>query len=110
MTTSSFAGTVQSGGSGTAIPQRDMTVTLYEATTGAPTTLGSATTDAAGRFSIPITGTGGGILYATAVRGSAVLVTVVGAEIPGEVVINELTTVAAAFSMAQFTDGATIAG
>lgn len=106
-----FAGTVQSGGTDSVQPLAGATVTLYEATTGAPTPLGSARTDADGRFSIPnASDAGGSIFYATAVRGSAVLVTVLGAQIPGEVVINELTTVAAAFSMAQFTDGAAIAG
>lgn len=106
-----FAGTVQSGGTGTVIPQRGMTVTLYEAATGAPTTLGSATTDDDGGFSIQSARAAtDSIFYATAVKRSAVLVTVVGPQIGGEVVINELTTVAAAFSMAQFTDGSVIAG
>jgi streptogramin lyase len=111
MTNQVFAGTVQSGGTGTVAPLPGYAVTLYAATTGAPTPLGSAVTDDAGRFSIDSsTGSTDGIFYATAVRGGAVLVTVVGPEIGGEVVINELTTVAAAFSMAQFTDGVTIAG
>ncbi|HEX5870569.1 MAG TPA: hypothetical protein VFY65_09150 [Longimicrobium sp.] len=107
-----FAGTVQSGGTGKVLPLRDVLVTLHEATAGAPNTIGSDTTGPAGRFSfyVPNTSTDS-IFYATARAGDGVvLVAVVGPEIRGDVVINELTTVAAAFSMAQFSDGTRIAG
>lgn len=111
MTSQNFTGTVQSGGTGTVTPLSGYTVTLYGATSGAPARLGSATTGADGRFSIPVAeGAAQSILYATAVRGGAVLAIVVGPRIGEAVTINELTTVAAAFSMAQFTDGASIAG
>lgn len=107
-----FAGTVQSGGEGTPTPLAGVPVTLYAATPGAPAVAGKGMTDADGRFSITtIPASTDGIYYATAVvSGGAVLVAVVGPQIQGEVVINELTTVAAAFSMAQFTDGASITG
>jgi streptogramin lyase len=107
-----FAGTVQSGGTSSVLPLRDVLVTLHEATAGAPNTIGSDTTGRDGRFSfhIPSTSTDS-IFYATARAGDGVvLVAVVGPEIRGEIVINELTTVAAAFSMAQFSDGTRIAG
>src|SRR5688572_22024702 len=107
-----FAGTVQSGGTGSVLPLRDVLVTLHEATAGAPNTIGSAQTGRDGKFSfhIPDASTDS-IFYATARAGDGVvLVAIVGPEIRGEVVINELTTVAAAFSMAQFSDGARIAG
>ena len=107
-----LAGTVQSGGTGTVQPLAGATVTLYQTTAGAPTTIGSATAGADGRFSIPGTSTGtDGIFYATATVGrSEVLMAIVGPEIRGDIVINELTTVAAAFSMAQFAQGTTLAG
>ena len=111
MANQNFAGTVQSGGTGAVAPLPGHTVTLYRATPGAPTRLGSATTGEDGRFSIPLEEDGQeSILYATAVRDGAVLATIVGPRIGDEAVINELTTVAAAFSMAQFTDGTSIAG
>ncbi|HYR09444.1 MAG TPA: hypothetical protein VEQ60_16785 [Longimicrobium sp.] len=111
MANQTLAGTVQSGGTASVMPLPGMTVTLYQATTGAPTALGSATSGADGSFSIAgASDDGGGIFYATAVGGSAVLMTIVGPQIGGDVVINELTTVAAAFAMAQFADGAQLSG
>lgn len=111
MPNQNFTGTVQSGGTGAVVPLPGYTVTVYRATTGAPTRLGSATTGADGSFSIPIVDDAPeGIVYATALRGGAVLAAVVGPRIRNAVVINELTTVAAAFSMARFTDGASVAG
>lgn len=107
-----FAGTVQSGGTGTVLPLPDVPVTLYQTTAGAPRPLGRAATGADGRFTFGYQGAAAdGIFYAVAqVSGSVRLVTVVGPQAGGEVVINELTTVAAAFSMAQFTDGTLIGG
>ena len=112
MDTHLLAGTVQSGGTSTPMPLADAQVTVYDATGDTPVVIGRATTDQAGRFSIhnpdPSAST---IFYATASRGEEVLlVTIIGPEITGEIVINELTTVAAAFSMAQFANGSTISG
>ncbi|HEX2093339.1 MAG TPA: hypothetical protein VHG28_13110 [Longimicrobiaceae bacterium] len=105
-----FAGTVQSGTG--SYPLVNVPVTLYEATDGTPRILGSARTDAEGRFSILFAGSAAtAIFYATAhVSDRVVLMTIVGPEIRGSIVINELTSVAAAFSMAQFADGATLRG
>jgi hypothetical protein len=114
MANTDFAGTVQSGGTGTVRPLPGVPVILYQTTASDPTAIGSATSGADGRFSIPVPSTADGtdsIFYAVAsVSGSEVMVAVVGPEIECEIVVNELTTVAAAFSMAQFAKGTTLAG
>lgn len=105
-------GTVQSGGTDTTLPLAGVSVTLYEATTDSPLAVGTATTDADGKFSLDISPTASdGIFYATAsLGGGGELVTIIGPNIPASITINELTTVAAAFSMAQFTQNGVIAG
>lgn len=110
MENQTLTGTVQSGGTGTPRPLRDVTVTLYQA--GASSPIGSATTGHDGTFSInAASGSTESIFYAVAnVRDSVVLMAIVGPRVRESVVINELTTVAAAFSMAQFAEGATLAG
>ncbi|HEX2076142.1 MAG TPA: hypothetical protein VHG08_00485 [Longimicrobium sp.] len=109
-----IAGTVQSGGNqpGPPIPQAGVTVTVFQTTPGMPTTLGSAKTAEDGTFSASVPDPAGdSILYAVAqVSASIALVTIIGPEVAGPIVINELTTVAAAFSMAQFAQGTSIAG
>lgn len=109
-----LAGTVQSGGNTTVLPLEGVPVTLYQAAGGASTVIGSTTSGPHGKFSIRIGdgGAGGdGIFYAVAqVRERVVMMAVVGPEIRGQIVINELTTVAAAFSMAQFADGTSLSG
>ena len=109
-----LTGTVQSGGTMGVVTLGGARVTLYEATEGAPAVIGTGTTDSKGWFETD-QGPGssaGGIFYATAsLPNGVLLVNVVGPEVPeGPIVINELTTVAAAFSMAQFVDGSTIVG
>jgi len=106
-----FSGIVQSGDERVVMRLAHVPVTLYQATAGDPTPLGGASTDSDGRFSFSATPiAGNGILYATArVTGTVVLMAIVGPEMR-DVVINELTTVAAAFSMAQFTDGDGLSG
>jgi hypothetical protein len=107
-----FAGTVQSGGTSSARPLKDVPVTLYRATAGHPISVGGTTTDARGAFSIPIHDPDADtVFYATAaVSRHVLLMTIIGPRVSGTIVINELTTVAAAFSMAQFSDGTRIAG
>src|SRR5712671_2719523 len=51
----SLSGVVQTGGTSSSQPLPNVHVSLFEATTGQPTVLGQATTDASGRFSIRYT-------------------------------------------------------
>ena len=112
METHLLMGTVQSGGTTNTLPLADVLVTLYEATENTPLALGSATTDAMGRFSINISRTtSDSLFYATAhLEGGVQLVAIIGLSLPDSITINELTTVAAAFSMAQFAQNGVIAG
>jgi hypothetical protein len=105
-------GTVRSGGTAQTLPLAGVSVTLYEATTDGPLPVGTATTDADGKFSLNASSaTSNTIFYATASLGGGVqLATIIGPNIPASITINELTTVAAAFSMAQFTQNGVIAG
>ena len=74
--------------------------------------LGEATTDASGRFSIPYTrNTSQSIFFVQAdVAEDVEFVTVLGPSLPTSVTINELTTVAASYSMAQFLRTGVISG
>jgi hypothetical protein len=112
METNLLTGIVQSGGTTTTLPLADALVTIYEATENAPLTVGSAKTDANGRFSLDTSrNTSNSIFYATASLGDGIqLVAIIGLSIPASITINELTTVAAAFSMAQFAQNGVIAG
>jgi hypothetical protein len=85
---------------------------LFEATLGQPTALGHATTDAAGRFAIPYKkNTSSRIFFVKAdVSEGVEFVTVLGPNLPTSVTINELTTVAASYSMAQFLRTGVISG
>jgi hypothetical protein len=107
-----MTGVVQSGGTASARPLASVRVTLYEATGSAPTRLGQATTDASGSFGIAsAVDTTEGVFYATAAVGRGVeLVAVLGTSLPSTTTVNELTTVAAAYSMAQFYEDDAISG
>ncbi len=97
-------GVVQTGEGRRARPLAEMTVTLYEATAGAPLAIGHSLSDKSGRFTIftPFK-TAASIFFVTADAGNGVvLVAVLGPDLPGKATINELTTVAACYSMAQF--------
>jgi hypothetical protein len=87
-------------------------VTLYEAIDGHPNVLGQATTAANGSFTIDASkSTTTSIFYATAeVRGSVILMALIGPEIPGDITMNELTTVAAVYCAAQFLQTGQIRG
>ena len=114
------AGVVASG----APPLAGYTVTLFVAGGAgqAPVALGSAVTDATGTFDFDPTAPvpPNGVVYLVAespaagplAAGARTLTSVLGVgTLPAPVVVNELTTVATAFAMAQFIgDGAAIAG
>ena len=108
----SLSGVVQTGGTSSSQPLPNVNVTLFEATLGGPTALGHATTDAAGRFAIPYKKkSSSSIFFVNADVGEGVeFVTVLGANLPASVTINELTTVAASYSMAQFYRTGVISG
>jgi hypothetical protein len=108
----SLSGIVQTGGTSSSQPLPNVNVTLFEATLGQPTALGHATTDAAGRFAIPYKkNTSSRIFFVKAdVSEGVEFVTVLGPNLPTSVTINELTTVAASYSMAQFLRTGVISG
>ncbi len=111
-----LTGVVQSGGPSNSQTISGATVKVFEATSGQPSVIGSATTNAAGQFQITLPrDTSEFIFYATAtISGQSIqLVTIIGASLPNagpSITINELTTVAAAFSMAQFIENGVIGG
>ena len=108
----SLSGVVQTGGTSSSQPLPNVHVSLFEATTGQPTVLGQATTDASGRFSIRYTrSTSQSIFFVEADISEGVeFVTVLGPKLPASVTINELSTVAASYSMAQFYRTGVISG
>jgi hypothetical protein len=108
----SLHGVVKTGGTSSSRPLRHVKVTLFEATNASPRALGRATTNAAGRFSIrPRRHTSRSVFFVQANVGRRVrFVAVLGARLPERVTINELTTVAASYSMAQFFTTGVISG
>lgn len=112
MTNNTLTGTVQSGGTSISRPLTDVLVTVYGINDLLPFVVGTDTTDSKGNFSIgPSTSTSDSIFYATADIGEHVkLVTIIGPSLLPAITINELTTVAAAFSCAQFTHNGVIGG
>ncbi len=99
-------------------------VTLWAATTGAPTQLAQAQTDADGQFVIAAEQSPGDSvsLYLTAAGGqpvrsrvtannpALVLLAVLGNQPPAKVTVNEFTTIASVWTNAQFIDGTGIKG
>ena len=108
----SLRGVVQTGGTSSSQALPNVQVSLFEATTGQPTILGQATTDASGRFSIRYAkSTSHSIFFVEAEVSEGVkFVTVLGPSLPTSVTINELATVAASYSMAQFYRTGVISG
>jgi hypothetical protein len=108
----SLSGVVHSGGTASTQPLPNVNVTLFEATAAQPTVLGRATTDAFGQFTITSPqNTSSSIFYVSADVGAGVqFVAVLGPNLPAAVTINELTTVAASYSMAQFYKTGVISG
>ena len=117
--TDSIKGQVLGGGA----PIAKSTVTLWEASAAAPKHLGQTKTNDDGRFEVRAKGAGkDGILYLVATGGmpkaskasgdnpAIALLAVVGSNPPARVTINELTTVASAFTNARFINGDGISG
>ena len=115
----SINGQVLCGGA----PIARSTVTLWEASAGAPKKLTETKTDEEGRFVVRSAGQyGDSIVYLVATGGepkankgrgdnpAIALLTVLGSKPPVEVVINEMTTVASAFTAARFINGESISG
>ena len=108
----SLRGVVETGGGSSAKPLANVNVTLYEATTAQPKALGQATTNTSGQFVISSPkDTTSSIFYASAdIRKGVELVTILGPDLPFSTTINELTSVAASYSMAQFYKTEVISG
>lgn len=108
----SLHGIVQTGGTTTKLPLANIRVTLFEATTGQSTELERTTTDTSGHFIISSSQhSTPGIFFINADIDEGVkFVAIVGPELPSTVTVNELTTVAASYSLAQFYERGLISG
>src|SRR5262245_61487034 len=95
-------GVVQTGGTSSIQPLAHVHVTLFEATTAQPTLLGQANTNTSGQFSITSPkNTSSSIFYVSAdIGGGVEFLSILGPNLPATVTINELTNVAARYSMA----------
>ncbi len=84
------------------MPLPNVSVTLFEATAGQPTVLGKATTNVSGQFIIASpTETSSSIFFVSAhIEARVAFVAVLGPKLPSSVTVNELTTVAAGYSLA----------
>jgi hypothetical protein len=106
-------GAVRSGPTVSGLPLSGVGVRLYELSGGTVRLAASGVTSPAGTFSLQVKGggTSSGIFYATADLAPGLqLVSVIGPSLPEFVTLNELTTVAAGYSMAQFTDDGALSG
>ncbi len=106
-----------------AAPIAKSTVTLWEAGAGAPKQLDQTKSSDDGRFEVRVKGAhDNAVLYLVAAGGvskasktgsdnpAIVLLSVLGSKPPQQVVVNEFTTVASAFTAARFINGEAISG
>jgi len=107
-----LGGFLQSGGTENHFPLPKTPVTLYEATTDVPVAVAHGITDKSGAFLLNVPNASSrSIYFAKADLGAGVqLMTIVGQTLRTSIVINELTTVAASYSMAQFLKTGVISG
>jgi hypothetical protein len=105
-------GTIQSGGTFSSVPLRNVNVTLYEATPGTPYRLGQAKSDSHGNFLITSSKDASESIFflSAQVDVGVQFLAVLGQSLPSTVTMNELTTVAASYSMAQFYRTGVISG
>ncbi len=96
-------GVVQSGAGSGADPLAGVPVSLMRATAKGPRVFATTTTDARGRFTVaPKHKPPKGVYYLSAAVAPRVdLVTLLGSQLPGKATVNEVTTVAAAYALAQ---------
>ena len=108
----SIRGVVQTGGTSSSQPLPNVHVTLLEATPALPTLVGQATTDTSGRFTIPYRKSNSSSIFflKADIAQGVKFVTILGPTLPESATINELTTVAASYSMAQFYRTGVISG
>jgi hypothetical protein len=105
----SLNGIVQTGGTAGARGLGGAEVQLFQATGQAlaPNLVGQAVTNSDGRFSAAVTGAApDGVYFATADLGDGVVfMSLLGEQLPSSVIINELTSVAAAYSACRLLEG-----
>jgi hypothetical protein len=102
-----LVGRVQVGGK----PVADATVTLYMAGVGAPQRLGEDRTGANGTFTLDASQVpSSGVLYVVAKGPKVTLLALLGSTEAGTVTVNEFTTVASAYTAAQFVKDGAISG
>lgn len=92
-------------------PHAQTTVRMYRVQGGQWAEVARVAAEADGSFTAPpVVSESGDFFYATAVFGDIVLMAILGPVIPPAIIINELTTVAAAYSAAQFLNDGQISG
>ena len=107
-----LTGHVSSGTLRSGEPLRGMKVSVFRAGEAAPVLLAETTTNARGEFKLRLPRTQSALetRYAVASNGNIELMTVIDAGDRPRLRINEMTTVASAYAMAQFLDGKRISG
>jgi DNA-binding beta-propeller fold protein YncE len=94
-------------------PIAGSTVTLYAAGEGSPTQLAQGKTDAKGEFELGAKSAPKGSVFYLVAKGpneAVALMSLLGTSLPEKVTVNELTTVASAFTAARFINGEAISG